>query len=145
MTCTQQATHVGDAFGMLVWTLPVRLIDVSRNGCRVEVARHLETGTTGQLEIRTDGVLHVDDVRVCRCRMLEGASRVYHAGVELLRTRRLSRRSLSLAMRRIIGEHAGQMPEPVEESADLARANEREIRGRKGVSRAPPLPVTVDS
>jgi hypothetical protein len=130
---------------MLVWTLPVRLIDVSRGGCLVEVARHLEVSTNGQLEIRTDGVLRVDDVRVCRCRMLEGASRVYHAGVELLRTRRLSRRSLSLALRRIIGEYAGQMPEPVDESARLARAKERETRGKKGACRAPPLPVTVDS
>ena len=51
MTCTQPATRRGDAFGMLVWTLPVRLLDVSRGGCRVEVARHIETGTSGQLEI----------------------------------------------------------------------------------------------
>ena len=123
MSSTQQANHRGDAFGMLVWTLPVRLIDVSRGGCRVEVARHLETGTNGQLEIRTDGVLHVDDVRVCRCRMQEGASRVYHAGVELLRTRRLSRRSLSLAMRRIIGEHRGA-------DARTGRSNPRAGRGR---------------
>ncbi len=141
MRSAQQANHRGDAFGMLVWTLPVRLIDVSRGGCRVEVARHLETGTNGQLEIRTGGVLHVDDVRVCRCRIREGASRVHHAGVELLRTRPLSRRSLSLAMRRIIGERLGQMPEPVEQSTRLARVNERETRGKKGVCRAPPLPV----
>ncbi len=145
MTCTQPATHRGDAFGMLVWTLPVRLVDVSRGGCRVEVARHLETGTSGQLEIRTGGVLHVDDVRVCRCRMQEGASRVYHAGVELLRTRRLSRRSLRLAMRRIIGEHVGSLPGAGNEPTARGRVNELGIREKKGGCRAPPLPVTVDS
>jgi hypothetical protein len=130
---------------MLVWTLPVRLIDVSRGGCLVEVARYLEIGTNGQLELRTDGVLHVDDVRVCRCQMLEGASRVYHAGVELLRTRRLSRRSLSLAMRRIIGERPGPEGEAVEATAPRPGSTEREWRRKDGASRAPPLPVTVDS
>jgi hypothetical protein len=145
VTCTQLAVRRGEAFGMLVWTLPVRLIDVSRGGCRVEAARHLEVGTNGQLEIRTDGVLHIDDVRVCRCRMQEGASRVFHAGVELLRTRRLSRRSLRLAMRRIIGEQPGTSNEPVEDTAPRADSNGRESHRNAGASRAPPLPVTVDS
>jgi hypothetical protein len=76
--------------------------------------------------------------------MQEGASRVYHAGVELLRTRRLSRRPVSRAMLRIIGKYARQMPEPVAESATGGRVNELEIRKKKG-GRAPPLPVTVDS
>jgi hypothetical protein len=145
MTGTQEANQRGDAFGMLVWTLPVRLIDVSRGGCLVEVRGHLETGTNGQLQIRTDGVLRVDDVRVCRCRMQEGASRVYHAGVELLRTRRLSRRSLRLAMRQVMGEHVGPVPGPADESTVRDRVKEREIPEQKGVCRAPPLPVAVDS
>ena len=145
MSDTHRGDHRGDAFGMLVRTLPVRIVDVSLGGCRVEVARHLETGTNGQLQIKTDGVLHVDDVRVCRCRMQEGASRVYHAGVELLRTRRLSQRSLRLAMRRIIGEHLGPALEVVEESAPRETGDEREARRKKGACRAPPLPVTVDS
>ena len=77
--------------------------------------------------------------------MQEGASRVYHAGVELLRTRRLSRRSLRLAMRRIIGEHVGSLPGAGNEPTARGRVNEIGIREKKGGCRAPPLPLTVDS
>jgi hypothetical protein len=151
---TQQANRRGDAIGMLVSTMSVRLIDVSRGGCRVEVARHLETGSSGQLQVTTDGVLHVDDVRVCRCRMREGSSRVHHAAVELLGTRRLSRRSLRLAIRRITGEYLGHMTEQMSGSARRERddecrtrgkKDERETHGKKGGCRAPPLPATVDT
>ena len=144
MSYSEQASHRGEAFGMLVWTLPVWLIDVSRGGCRLELARHLETGTNGQLEVRTDGVLHVDDVRVSRCRMQEGTSRVYHAGVELLRTRRLSRRSLRMAVRQLIGEQVEPTRRSASESTARWRAGEREIQERKGVCRAPP-PGAADS
>jgi hypothetical protein len=50
-----------------------------------------------------------------------------------------------MAMRRIIGEHAREMAEPVGDFVRLARTNERETRGKKGACRAPPLPVNVDS
>lgn len=123
---------------MLVWTLPVRLLDVSRNGCLVEVARHLETGTNGQLQLEMDGVVHLDDVRVCRCQVREGASRVHHAGVELLRTRRLSRRSLRLAMRRIIGEHRAPVADAFDESAGRDVSDARGRGRKRDESRAPP-------
>lgn len=145
MSDTQQAGQPGDGIAMLVWTLPVRLLEVSRSGCLVEVARHLETGASGQLQLEMGGVRHVDDVRVCRCRMREGASRVHYAGVELLRTRRLSRHSLRLAMRRIIGEWREPSAEAVDESARRESSGERETPGKKRVCRAPPPPVTADT
>ena len=77
--------------------------------------------------------------------MLEGASRVYHAGMELLGTRRLSRRSLRLGMRRIIGDNVSQMPQPVDESTGREPVDEHETPAQKEVGRAPPLPVTVES
>jgi hypothetical protein len=137
----QQASHDGDAFGMLVWTLPVRLLDVSRSGCLVEAGRHLETGTNGQLQLEMDGLLHVDDVRVCRCQAQEGASRMYRAGVELLRTRRLSRRSLWLVMRRILGEQPAPFAEASEEPTSRPTDEEHEIRRKNWVGRSPPVPA----
>jgi hypothetical protein len=130
---------------MLVWTLPVRLLDVSRSGCLVEVARHLEVGTSGQLQLEMDGVLHLDDVRVCRCQMREGASRVHHAGVELLRTRRLSRRSLRLAMRRIICEHRAPFADAFDESARRDVGDERVRSRKRDESRAPPVLAETES
>ena len=145
MSDTQQSNHHGDAFGMLVWTLPVRLVDVSRSGCLVEVARHLETGTNGHLQLEMDGLLHLDDVRVCRCQTREGASRVYHVGVELLRTRRLSRRSLCLALQRIIGEHRGAFADAFDEVAARTSIDGHEERRKRGVSRAPPVPAETET
>jgi PilZ domain len=123
---------------MLVWILPVRLLDVSRGGCLVEVGRHLETGTSGQLQLEMDGVLRFEDIRVCRCQMREGASRVHYAGVELLRTRRLSRRSLRLAIRRIIGEHRAPFAAAFDESARRDVGDERGRGRTRDESRAPP-------
>jgi hypothetical protein len=141
----QRSNQHGEAFGMLVWTLPVRLLDVSQSGCLVEVARHLETGTNGQLQLDVEGLLHIDDVRVCRCQMREGASRVHHAGVELLRTRRLSRRSLRLAMRRIIGDHRAPFAEALDEFARGNALDARESRRKRGVCRAPPVPAETET
>jgi hypothetical protein len=141
----KDASQPGDGLAMLVWTLPVRLLDVSRGGCLVEVSRHLEAGTNGQLQLHLNGVLHLDDVRVCRCQMREGASRVHHAGVELLRTRRLSRRSLRLAMRRIIGDHGGPVDDRSGESPRLEPNDGRELRRKRGDCRAPPALVETQS
>lgn len=134
-----------DGFGMLVWTLPVRLVDVSRAGCRVEVDRHLAAGTNGQLELEMDGVHHLDDIRVCRCQRREGAGRVYHLGVELLRTRRLSPRSLRLAMRRLIGEAREPFADGTQAAPVPAAADEREEQQKQEDGRAPPAPLTVHS
>jgi hypothetical protein len=142
---SQRSNQHGEAFGMLVSTLQVRLVEVSRTGCLVEVARHLEPGTNGQLQLDVEGLLHIDDVRVCRCRMREGASRGHYAGVELLRTRRLSRRSLRLAMRRIIGEHHAPAAHSFQESVTQPTFDGRESRRRREGCRAPPVPAETET
>jgi hypothetical protein len=91
--------------GTLVWTVPVRLLDVSRAGCRFESPRALETGVNGQLRIPLGGRVHVDDVRVARCQVREGAGQRYLVGAELLCTRRLNTRSIRLAIGELIDEH----------------------------------------
>jgi hypothetical protein len=141
---SQRTQPQADAFGMLVWSMPVRVVDVSRSGCRVEIDRHLQTGTNGQLQLPMNGVVHVDDVRVCRCQQREGAGRVYHVGVELLRTRRLSRRSLRLAIRRIIGERRGPFADVEDDMAPSAATEARQARRKRG-ERSPPAPVAIET
>jgi hypothetical protein len=129
-----------ERIGMLVSTVPVRLVDVSRGGCRIEVGRHLAVGSNGQLQLELDGVLHVDDVRVCRCQQREGASRGFLLGVELLRTRRLSRRSLRLAVRRMVAERREPFADAPEAGRDTSTVDGRNERPRRG-ERAPPVPA----
>lgn len=143
MSRAQHSNDGGDALGMLVWRLPVRFVEVSRSGCLVEATRHLDVGTNGQLHIEMNGVLHVDDVRVCRCQVREGSSRVHHVGMELLRTRRLTRRSLRLAMRRLIGEQR-EAATVVSEEHDPA-IDGRQERRERGVTRSPPAAVAADT
>lgn len=124
----------------LVRTVPVRLLDVSRSGCRLESVRRMETGVCGQLVVELDGQVRVQDVRVARCQAHQGAGAVYQVGTELLRTRRLTNRSVRMGVRRFIGEAVtsqGPGGAVLVTSAleDLTRRDERD----KAVSRAPPL------
>lgn len=144
MTNRQEATLARASFATLVWTVPVRIVDVSRSGCRLESSRWVHTGTTGQLRLSLDGGDHEDDIRIARCQVREGAGRNYFLGAELLRTRRLNARSIRLAIGRLIGDreitehpHAGNLSLalPDRESEQLA----------KGVSRAPPVPVITET
>jgi len=103
----------------LVRWVPVRLVEVSRGGCRLECEIRLAAGVSGQLMVELQGIVRIDDVRVARCQQRVGASAVYQVGAELLRTRRLGRRSVRMAVRKIISEHAkgvsharGTTPEP---------------------------------
>jgi hypothetical protein len=82
----------------LVRSVPVRLVEVSRGGCRLECSSRVETGTSGQLAVGLYGVLRVDDVRVARCQRREGAGEAYNVGAELLRTRRLGRRTVRMVV-----------------------------------------------
>ena len=91
-----------EAVATLVRSVPVRLVEVSRSGCRLECASRLESGTSGQLAVELAGLMRVDDVRVVRCQQRAGAGAVYHVGAELLRTRRLARRTVRMAIRKII-------------------------------------------
>jgi hypothetical protein len=89
---------------VLVRSIPVRLVEVSRGGCRLESDGRIESGTSGQLAVELEGVMRIDDVRVARCQPRAGAGPVFQLGAELLRTRRLGRRTVRMAVRKIIGE-----------------------------------------
>ena len=122
----------------LVRSVPVRLIEVSRGGCRLESASRIESGTSGQLAVHLQGLLRIDDVRVARCQLRAGAGSVYQLGAELLRTRRLARRTVRMAVRKII---SGSRPEGLSHGSDSGpslpetRASEEVERS---ASRAPP-------
>ena len=96
-----------DGVATLVRSLPVRLVEVSRSGCRLECANPVESGTSGQLAVELGGLMRIDDIRVARCQMRMGAGPVYQLGAELLRTRRLGRRTVRMAVRTIISRQAG--------------------------------------
>ena len=96
-----------DVVATLVRVVPVRLVEVSRGGCRLECASRFESGTSGQLAVEVAGLVRIDDVRIARCQRHVGAAEIYHLGTELLRTRPLGRRTVRLAIRRIISGEAG--------------------------------------
>ena len=128
----------------LVRTVPVKLLDVSRSGCRLESERWMEEGLCGQLLMELDGRVRLQDVRVARCQAREGASAPYQVGAELLRTRRLTERSVRMAVRRFIGEAVtttgpGGVPLDTPAPAGTARRDERD----EAVSRAPPEPAVL--
>lgn len=126
------------AVATLVRSVPVRVVEVSRGGCRLETDRRLEAGTSGLLAVPLAGLVHVDDVRVARCHQRPGAGMTYQVGAELLKTRRLGRRSLRAAVARIVGEGPGvgrARPETGEPLPVGVRTNEA---GGRFESRAPP-------
>jgi hypothetical protein len=116
----------------------VRLVEVSRGGCRLECDSRLETGTSGLLAVELAGLMRIDDVRVARCQQRVGAGATYQIGAELLRTRRLGRRTVRMAVRKIISDERGaghahvaiEGPPPLEIGTS-------EVSGRSE-SRAPP-------
>jgi hypothetical protein len=91
----------------LVRSVAVKLVEVSRGGCRLECASRIESGTSGQLAVELAGLLRVDDIRVARCQQRMGAGPVYQLGTELLRTKRLGRRTVRMAVRKIISGETG--------------------------------------
>jgi hypothetical protein len=134
--------HGDQTYAVLVSSVPVQLVDISRGGCRIGAPRWMPVGTTGLLQVEIDGAVCSDDIRVSRCQPREGAGPVFHLGVELLRTRRLTRHSLRLAVRTILGDQrAGALPARDEEP-DPATEERRDER-RKGISRAPPLALVI--
>ena len=79
--------------------LPVRLVNISRSGCLLQVSRAIPVGTVGRLRIALDGTEYADDVRVARSVSAPGAT--CELGVELLwvpapRESRRDRPSLAL-------------------------------------------------
>ena len=120
----------------MVRSVPMRLVDVSRGGCLVECATRLESGTNGLLAVELDGFMHVDDFRVARCQQRMGAGPVFQVGAELLRTRRLGRRAVRMAVTKIISDarSAGHARGLVEDPPPA----EGEVSGRSE-SRSPPV------
>jgi hypothetical protein len=125
-----------EPFATLVWTLPVRVWDISRGGCGLEVTRPVETGTSGQLGLSIGGRRHEDDVRIARCQHREGSGARYFVGAELLRTRPLDERSIRLALGELMDADNGHSP-----SSSSLQEVETEP-GLQGASRAPPEPAT---
>ena len=134
----RQRAQSGYSGAMLVRSVPVRLVEVSRGGCRLECARPLDAGTSGLLAIELAGLTRIDDVRVARCQRRAGAGAVFQVGAELLRTRRMGRRTVRMAVRKLIDDERGvchpqsgtEEPPPVEVRTDEV--------GGKFKSRAPP-------
>ena len=75
-----------DLMAVLGRDVPVRVVDISVMGCRLETARRFEPGTTGALSVTVDALKYSDDIRVMRCQSLDGASGLYDVGVEFLWT-----------------------------------------------------------
>jgi len=131
-----------EAVATLVRAVPVRLVEVSRGGCRLECASRIESGTSGQLAVELAGLMRIDDIRVARCQQRMGAGAVYQVGAELLRTRRLGRRTVRMALRKIISgetgvghaQHDHQAPSPVEIRTAEASVEQSDTR-------APPATV----
>jgi hypothetical protein len=136
---TRQAEILASAsLATLVRRVPVRVVDVSRAGCRLEASLWLRAGTIGQLRLSLRGGVHEDDVRISRCQMRAGAGRTYLLGAELLGTRRLYGRSIRLAISNLIA--AGEALEhPRSNDASDSLPNREDEQQAKGVSRAPPL------
>jgi hypothetical protein len=136
---SHQANHdAHEPVAMLVRSVPVRLVEVSRSGCRLECSSRIESGTSGQLAVELAGLVRIDDIRVARCQQRMGAGSVYQLGAELLRTRRLGRRTVRMAIRKIIGGEPGVgHARHGEEKPILAEVRTGEASG-KSESRAPP-------
>jgi hypothetical protein len=137
----QAATLARVSFATLVRNVPVRVLDVSRCGCRLESSERLHPGTAGSLRLRLGGQNHEDDVRVARCQVREGAGSNYFLGVELLSTRRLHDQSIRLAVGHLVGEReGGEAPSPNGAQEPRDAGEEQQARA---ASRAPPAGVDV--
>jgi len=62
---------------------------VFENPLSCAIARASDEGTVGLLRIGADGNSYEGEIRVIRCRALEGAADRHHLGTEFLRTYRV--------------------------------------------------------
>jgi hypothetical protein len=121
----------------------VRLLDLSRSGCRLESSRRIEAGTSGRLRVGVNGSTRTDDVRISRCQPREGAGGTYDVGAELLLTRTLGPRSLRSAVSELT-QPALVLARTSEPRFHLSGAGQVEEPVRS-VSRAPPQPALSES
>jgi PilZ domain-containing protein len=94
---------VKEVLGVIVWDVPVRLVDVSRTGCLLESNRHMVVGTTGEFRIEFAGQAFSEELRITRCLRLEGSSTIYRLGAEFLRMRLPNVSSLRRAVHAVLG------------------------------------------
>jgi hypothetical protein len=83
-------------------------------------------------------MMRIDDIRVARCQQRLGAGAVFVVGAELLRTRRLGRRTVRMAIRRMTGGETAVGREDGDSGAATLAAAQTIDANRAGVSRAPP-------
>ena len=139
----ERSRHQGhdETIATLVRSVPVRLVEVSRGGCRLECASRFDSGTSGQLAVELAGLMRIDDVRIARCQQRMGAGEVYQLGTELLRTRRLGRRTVRMAVRKIISGEMGVDDARADHGSPVSlEFRTTESSGTSG-TRAPPAAV----
>jgi len=117
---------------------------VSRAGCRLESQRPLQAGTSALLAVQVGGRLRCDDVRVARCEHRPGAGESFHLGAELLPTRRLTARTVRMAVHAFIDgvrdeRGAGRDAESPHRDIEVRRDDRDKATGR-----APPLAVVTE-
>ena len=127
----------------LIRSVPVRLVEVSWGGCRLESESRLPVGTSGLLAVELAGTVRVDDVRVARCQQLMGAGATYHLGAELLRTRRFGHRTVRMAVKTLMSDDRGGGRGPgagpcVDEEPPAAETRS-DATGGETETRPPPL------
>jgi len=76
--------------GTLLTSTPILVLEISRNGCLLESECPIEPGAAGKLRVAIDGRSYSEEVRITRCRRLEGTGTRYRLGAEFLPTRRPS-------------------------------------------------------
>jgi hypothetical protein len=74
--------------GVLVSTLPVRVLEVSRSGCLLQTRSNVGEGMSGELSLDAGGHGCVDHVKVMRCTSNDEDGGTYSIGVEFSSPRR---------------------------------------------------------
>ena len=90
----------GDLVAVLGRDVTVRLLEISASGCLLESCSRLVLGTTGSLVVTVDARNYADDVRIIRCRELDGSGG-YRIGAQFLWTTAPGERSLRRMVNRL--------------------------------------------
>jgi hypothetical protein len=95
-----------DLVGVLTRDVPVQMRNVSGSGCLLASGSSIEAGTLGRLRLHIAEREYGDDVRVIRCRRVEGAGSTHQIGVEFAWTTPPGPASLRRIARSFAGESA---------------------------------------
>jgi hypothetical protein len=68
----------GHHFAVLTKEFRVQVLNCSSSGCLFETRSRMEVGTIASLRLLWNGEEFVEELRVVRCRQIEGAGSVYH-------------------------------------------------------------------